>query len=132
MGLDIGLGGSWPPPARTAPPAVCMPASVFPRRRSAPGGRASLNEVALFDLSNRSSVAASVTAARENARQVREEISSEMWEQLNGLYLAVRQIQADIGRASRPHYVRHAVIEGIHLFQGITDATMGMVRVGSI
>jgi len=79
----------------------------------------------LFDLANRSSVAACITGARDNARQVREEISSEMWEQLNGLYLAVRQIHGDTARASRPHYVCRTVIEGIHLFQGITDATMG-------
>src|SRR5690242_20632696 len=36
-------------------------------------------------------IAACVAAARENARQGREQISSEMWEQLNRLYLHVRQ-----------------------------------------
>jgi len=126
VGLDIGLGRvvaatSSHGAADRLYASLGVPEAAAQR----PDGRASLNEVALFDLSNRSSVAACVTAARENARQVREEISSEMWEQLNGLYLAVRQIHADIGRASRPHYVRHTVIEGIHLFQGITDATMG-------
>src|SRR4029077_17284815 len=34
---------------------------------------------AMFDTANRESVLACVTAARDNARQVREEISSEMW-----------------------------------------------------
>src|SRR5262245_4648640 len=38
------------------------------------------------DVSNRSSVIACLAAARENASQVREEISSEMWEQLNRMY----------------------------------------------
>src|SRR5262245_50477583 len=36
-------------------------------------------------------IGACVAAARENARQVREQISSEMWAQLNRLYLNVRQ-----------------------------------------
>ena len=46
---------------------------------------------ATVDLANRESIAACVGAARENARQVREEISSEMWEEINRLFLAVRR-----------------------------------------
>ena len=46
---------------------------------------------ATLDLSNRDAIAACIGAARENARQVREQISSEMWEQLNRLFLAVRR-----------------------------------------
>jgi hypothetical protein len=40
-----------------------------------------------FDQSNPASVVACISAARENARQVREQISSEMWEQINRFYL---------------------------------------------
>ena len=46
---------------------------------------------ATLDLANRDSIAACIGAARENARQVREQISSEMWEQINRLFLAVRR-----------------------------------------
>jgi uncharacterized alpha-E superfamily protein len=35
---------------------------------------------------NRSSIIGAITAARENASQVREQISSEMWERLNQLF----------------------------------------------
>src|SRR5688572_28426182 len=42
-------------------------------------------ERAFFDAGSGSSVLAFVVAARENARQVREEISTDMWEQLNAL-----------------------------------------------
>ena len=67
-----------------------------------------------------------MTAARENARQVREEISSDMWEQINALFLRVKQAQPRAAPwSARPHYVSRAVIEGVHLFEGITDATMG-------
>jgi uncharacterized alpha-E superfamily protein len=83
-----------------------------------------LADAAFFDVAHRNSVAACLTAARENARQVREEISSDMWEQLNELYLRLRQIRDGAGWTGRTHYLSRSVIEGIHLFQGITDATM--------
>ena len=87
-------------------------------------GDQSLVTRALFDTSRRNSVAACVMAARENARQVREEISSDMWEHLNDLFLRVRMLQ-DPASGGRTHYVSRVVVEGVHLFAGITDATMG-------
>jgi uncharacterized alpha-E superfamily protein len=88
-------------------------------------GPSELVEALIFDLSNRDSVASCVTAARDNARQVREEISQDMWEQVNGLYLRLRGAHAEGTWAGRPHYLCRMVIEGVHLFQGVTDATMG-------
>jgi uncharacterized alpha-E superfamily protein len=92
---------------------------------SAPRSPAALVDESIFDLANDESVASSVTSARENARQVREEISSDMWEQLNSLFLRLKQAQNDGVWSARPHYVLRLVIEGVHLFQGITDSTMG-------
>ncbi|MFL5586414.1 MAG: alpha-E domain-containing protein, partial [Ktedonobacteraceae bacterium] len=46
----------------------------------------SITQALTFDASNDSSIVSSIAAARENARQVREQISSEMWESLNQLY----------------------------------------------
>ena len=40
---------------------------------------------------DRSTVLSAVFAARENARQVRDQITTEMWERLNRLYLRVRE-----------------------------------------
>jgi uncharacterized alpha-E superfamily protein len=80
---------------------------------------------AFFDAGNPTSVLACVVSARENARQVREEISTDMWEQLNALFLRLRRMSQDPARTGRTHYVARAVTEGVHLFQGITDATMG-------
>src|SRR3979409_1488305 len=48
-----------------------------------------------FDLDNVNSIHSSLRAARENARTVREIISSEMWEQLNEFYLRVSSAAAD-------------------------------------
>jgi uncharacterized alpha-E superfamily protein len=64
-------------------------------------------------------IEACVAAARENARQVREQISSEMWEQLNRLYLNVSRTRTARGAAFYMH-----IKEASHLFQGVTDSTM--------
>lgn len=77
-----------------------------------------------FDAGNPDSIVAAIATARENARQVREQISSEMWEQINRLYLHVRRAGADADWRSEPQQFYKAVKEGAHLFQGITDATM--------
>ena len=77
-----------------------------------------------FDRTTRSSIVSSITAARDNAREVREEISSEMWEQINRLYLHVSHVRVDDISGGQMHELFSSVKEGIHLFQGITDATM--------
>jgi uncharacterized alpha-E superfamily protein len=69
-----------------------------------------------------SSIVACVISARENARQVREQISSEMWEQLNRLFLEVKRAGPDQVNDARDFL--QAIKEGAHLFQGITDSTM--------
>jgi uncharacterized alpha-E superfamily protein len=77
-----------------------------------------------FDQSNINSIVICVAHARENARQVREKISSEMWLQLNTLYLDVRRTTIDVIWNHQPHEFFVAVKNGAHLFQGITDSTM--------
>jgi uncharacterized alpha-E superfamily protein len=90
-----------------------------------PSSPAAMIDLLVFDLSTRNSVSACVTAARENARQVREEISSDMWEQINALFLRLTQARMEGTWSARPHYLARMLIEGVHLFEGITDATMG-------
>lgn len=77
-----------------------------------------------FDRTSRDSIVSYISAARENARQVREQISSEMWEHLNRLYLRMRQTSMDEIWQIEPHEFFQSVKEGSHLFQGITDSTM--------
>ena len=69
-------------------------------------------------------IVSTITAARENARQVREHISSEMWEQINRLYLDMRQQISSQQWQNAPHRFYSTIKSGSHLFQGITDATM--------
>ena len=88
---------------------------------TSPGG---LIDKLILDPLSPGSVSCCVTAARENARQVREEISSDMWERMNALFLSLKQARTETMWATRPHYISRLVIEGIHLCQGTTDATM--------
>lgn len=81
-------------------------------------------EFVTFEKKNPNSVMSCIANARENARTVREQISSEMWEQLNKLYLYLRSDQARVDYRNAPHDFYSSVIDGSHLFQGITDATM--------
>lgn len=55
-----------------------------------------------FDANNEVSIFSCVRAARENARQVREEISGEMWECLNRLYLNVRAARPPLEPSTSP------------------------------
>ncbi len=52
----------------------------------------------LFDDEEPSSIPACITSARDNASQIREQISSEMWERLNQLYHEVTRTQASTDR----------------------------------
>jgi uncharacterized alpha-E superfamily protein len=81
-------------------------------------------EFVTFAKENPNSIVSCVAAARENARTVREYISSEMWERINGLYLwlnspEARQLQAGSGI---DFYRR--LVDRSHQFHGTTDATL--------
>jgi uncharacterized alpha-E superfamily protein len=71
----------------------------------------------------RTAVATCVGDARENGRQIREQISSEMWEQLNRMYLLVREAEHPGSAVGRGAFLR-AVIDGVHQFHGVTEATL--------
>jgi uncharacterized alpha-E superfamily protein len=83
-----------------------------------------LYDLLVFDQTNTNSVLASIAAARENARQVREQVSTEMWQQINELYLFVRNGRLDDIWEDQPTAFLSAIKQGAHLFQGITDSTL--------
>jgi uncharacterized alpha-E superfamily protein len=96
-------------------------------RTPAPSERvdpASLVNTLVFSRANHSSIISCIAIARENLRHVREQCSSEMWEQLNRLYLEVMENQPEDSWILKSHGFFRAVQEGAHLFQGITDSTM--------
>jgi uncharacterized alpha-E superfamily protein len=72
---------------------------------------------------NPNAVVNCITLARENARSVREQISSEMWEAINKLFLLVHGAnRAAVSRGPRAFF--EELRNGAHLFQGTADATM--------
>jgi uncharacterized alpha-E superfamily protein len=75
-----------------------------------------------FDEENVNSIRSCLRLARENARSVREIISSEMWEHLNEFYLRVNSAEAGI--RTDPQDVLRSIKRSGHLFTGVTDATM--------
>lgn len=83
-----------------------------------------LTQLLAFDQANSNAITACIAGARENARHVREQISSEMWEQVNRLSIQVKSTKIDKIWNDQPHEYFRSVKEGIHLFQGITDSTM--------
>jgi uncharacterized alpha-E superfamily protein len=85
--------------------------------------QAKVIEYLAYDLDNPNSIASCLRFARENARSVRETISSEMWAQVNGMYLQI-QTQRSLPEPERMLDVFREIRMGCHLFQGITDATM--------
>ncbi|MDQ2785960.1 MAG: alpha-E domain-containing protein [Chloroflexota bacterium] len=80
-----------------------------------------------FAPSNTNSIVSCVARARENARTMRHQIASEMWEVLNRFHLELQRMQeggeTPIG-AENAHDFYQSVKEFSHLFQGITDSTM--------
>jgi uncharacterized alpha-E superfamily protein len=91
-------------------------------------GKATQQNVIQFltvDAENSNSILSCVRAARENARTIREIISSEMWLQLNKFYLMVTAAAEGDSRAlANPHEFFTEVKNASHLFNGITAATM--------
>jgi uncharacterized alpha-E superfamily protein len=77
-----------------------------------------------FEKTNSNSILSSMTLARENARTVREQISSEMWEQINRLYLYLQSPASRTAFRESPIGFFRLLVDNLHSFQGITDATM--------
>lgn len=86
--------------------------------------RRSVTQFLTFDPDNGNSILASLRAARENARSIREAISSEMWEALNGAYIEVRDASAPAAAEDDPHEFFTRVRQACQLTEGVTDATM--------
>lgn len=77
-----------------------------------------------YSRDNAASVTWLIGAARENARQVREQISSTQWQRLNRLFLEVTRMETLGTEEATLSDFFQSVQDGIHLFQGVTDSMM--------
>jgi len=76
------------------------------------------------DAENPNSILSCLRAARENARTVREIISSEMWLYLNKFYLMINSAAGEERWMDAPQELLGEIKLASHLFSGLTDATM--------
>ncbi|MBL0157474.1 MAG: alpha-E domain-containing protein [Bryobacterales bacterium] len=97
-------------------------AAVF-RERYGEATQSSVLQFLVFDQENPNSIYSCLRSGRENARSVRETISSEMWEQINTMYLRMQAQKSSLDFESVPEFFRDLRFS-CHLFQGITDTTM--------
>jgi uncharacterized alpha-E superfamily protein len=77
-----------------------------------------------FERENPNSITSCLRAARENARAVRESISSEMWEHINRFYLTVRDSGAEQAALEESYDFFDQIRVAGQQFMGVTDATM--------
>ena len=99
------------------------------------GDLGALTHALTFDTTHKFSILSCIISARENARHVREQISTEQWHRLNSLYLQVTrpQMQSDMHAEAaingglspdQPTEFLQQVMEAVHQFQGVSDSTM--------
>lgn len=77
-----------------------------------------------FSAHNPDSIRSCIAIARENARMVRDQISEEMWVELNRIHLFLQSRRAEQLWQRQPESLYHEVIKSSLLFQGLTDATI--------
>ena len=78
----------------------------------------------VLDRGDPGSITSSLASARENARQVRDQITSETWERLNLIFLRMTGPGAAKAFADSSSIFLHDTIADLHLFKGAADATM--------
>lgn len=76
-----------------------------------------------FDADYSNSIISCLQKARENARSVREIISSEMWEEVNSFYLMVKDAADQQPANDLANLFNHIKLAS-HRFAGVMDATM--------
>jgi uncharacterized alpha-E superfamily protein len=118
--LDLPAGGAaqWEPLVSTTGDLV-----LFQQRYESPT-RDNVVSFLTFDSANPNSILSCLTAARENARSVREVVSSDMWEHLNEFYHRISAVAARGGQLESPYQFFDSVKKGSYLFDGIALATL--------
>lgn len=83
-----------------------------------------VTEFLVFQMENPNSLVQSICQARENARMVRDQITLELWEELNRLYLFVRSPQArEVWQRSAGDFFHEVKASTLHII-GIINATL--------
>ena len=84
---------------------------------------AAVTDFLVFESANPNSVLASLNAARENARMARDQVSADVWEELNRLYLFLRSPRARTVWSEAPHEFFNEIKSSTLQLHGLTDTT---------
>jgi uncharacterized alpha-E superfamily protein len=76
------------------------------------------------DERNPNSIVSCIGLARENARTVRDQLSDELWEEINSLYLFVRSLEAERLISSDPPRYYAMIRRAAETFLGIASSTI--------
>ena len=83
-----------------------------------------VTEFLVFQMENPNSIVSSICQARENARMVRDQITVELWEELNRLYWFVRTPTArQVWKESPSEFFQQIKASSLHII-GLTYATL--------
>jgi uncharacterized alpha-E superfamily protein len=99
-------------------------ALAWPMKEAPLGQPGDIARELALDKAHPSSIVTSVRIARDNARQVRELISTEMWEQINKLHLKLNARDMQQAWSAQPVQFLHDIRDDLLLFAGISDSTM--------
>jgi uncharacterized alpha-E superfamily protein len=99
-------------------------ALAWPMTEEVKGSPIEIAQQLTLDKTHISSIMTSVRLARDNARQVRELISTEMWGQINRQYLRLNARDTALVWSAQPVPFLRRVADDLLLFAGITDSTM--------
>ncbi len=83
-----------------------------------------VTEYLVFSRDNANSIVSCVAAARENTRTVREQISEEMWEEMNRFYLWLTSKQSRHLFERNPYGFFREIVRFTNGFRGVTDSTI--------
>lgn len=112
------LAGHWIPVVQSAGDESLFTA-LYPRATAD-----TVAEFLVFHPENPNSIQGSVSQARENARMVRDQITGEVWEEINRLYLFLKQPNArNLARSSPVEFFQEIKASSL-LLQGLTNATV--------
>jgi uncharacterized alpha-E superfamily protein len=93
-------------------------------KREASHDAFAITQYLAFDRDNDTSLINSLAAARDNARQVREALSNEVWENLNRLYLRMSPVTIDSIWIHTPARLFREALEEMHALEGVTYSTL--------
>ena len=83
-----------------------------------------ITQALAFNQHNPSSMVSSLRLARDNARQVREQLSTEVWEHLNKLFLRLQPVTTAAVWGHHPARTFREALEDFHTLEGVIYSTL--------